>query len=350
MTGCVLSKKDNSRIPYVFGGGVRELFEREVDLLPGVISAEDLESRRKELAPVELILCTWNTESLGAEQIRAYFPSLRCLFYIAGSVQYFARPFLERGVRVFSAWGSMAVPVAEFALAQIVLASKGAYLASALYRREAAGGGDSGRDPDSQAAYDKAKSLSIDRFPGTYATRIGILGCGQIGSLVLEGLKSFNVETLVFDPFAPDEKIARLGARRASLAEVFSRCSVVSNHLANNEQTAGMLGYSLFSSMGECAAFINTGRGAQVVEADLARALRDEPSRCALLDVTWPEPCPKGHEFWSLPNVFITPHIAGMGLGDTRRMSDYILEEIRRYKAGEALRSEVTLPMLATMA
>jgi phosphoglycerate dehydrogenase-like enzyme len=111
-----------------------------------------------------------------------------------------------------------------------------------------------------------------------------------------------------------------------------------------------MLDYSLFSSMGKCAAFINTGRGAQVVEADLARALRDEPSRCALLDVTWPEPCPKGHEFWSLPNVFITPHIAGMGLGDTRRMSDYILEEIRRYKAGEPLRSEVTLPMLATMA
>ncbi len=349
MTGCLLSKKDNSRIPYVFGGGVRELFEGEADLLPGVVSAGDLESRRKELAPVELILCTWNTESLSAEQIRDYFPSLRALFYIAGSVQYFARPFLERGVRIFSAWGSMAVPVAQFTLAQIVLASKGAYLASAAYRRGAADGVGSGGD-DAPAAYDKAKSLSIDRFPGTYATRIGILGCGQIGSLVLEGLKPFNVETLVFDPFAADEKIARLGARRASLAEIFSTCSVVSNHLANNEQTAGMLGYSLFSSMGECAAFINTGRGAQVVEADLARALREEPGRCALLDVTWPEPCPKGHEFWSLPNVFITPHIAGMGLGDTRRMSDYILEEIRRYKAGEPLQSEVTLPMLATMA
>lgn len=335
MKGCIISKAGNDRIPYVFGNGVRESFENIVNLIPGTVAAADLDARRQELAEVEVAIGTWGVEPLDAARIADYFPRLRAFFYIAGSVRYFARAFLESGVRVFSAWGAMAIPVAEYTVAQIVLANKGAYLATDRYR-----GGD----------YRGAGRLSTERFPGTYGTKIGILGAGMIGSLVLEMLKHFSVDALVYDPFASDEKIASLGARRASLEEIFAECQTISNHIANNEQTVGMLDYRLFSLMKDTAAFINTGRGAQVVEADLARAMREGPDRCALLDVTWPEPCPADHEFRSLPNVYITPHIAGIGPGDVRRMADYMREELRSYQENRQLRSEVSLAMLETMA
>ena len=64
---------------------------------------------------------------LTEEQIAEYLPSLKAVFYAAGSVQAFARPFLNRGIQVFSAWAANAVPVAEYTVAQIILAGKGFY-------------------------------------------------------------------------------------------------------------------------------------------------------------------------------------------------------------------------------
>ena len=73
--------------------------------------------------------------ALSEAEIAEYLPNLRAVFYGAGSVQYFARPFLSRGVRVFSAWAANAVPVAEYAVAQIVLSGKGFYQAVRRYER-----------------------------------------------------------------------------------------------------------------------------------------------------------------------------------------------------------------------
>ena len=72
-----------------------------------------------------------------------------------------------------------------------------------------------------------------------------------------------------------------------------------------------MLNGSLFSLMKPNATFINTGRGAQVVEADLIDALKAEPNRVALLDVTMPEPPKPDSLFYKMDNVFLSPHIAG---------------------------------------
>jgi phosphoglycerate dehydrogenase-like enzyme len=335
MNGCIVSVENNASLDYVFGGEARASFAAEVDLLPGFVAAADLESRSRELGSVEVVLCTWSMEALSAEQIERYFPSLRAVFYVAGSVRYFARPFLERGVRVFSAWGAMALSVAEYAAAWIVLACQGAFNAACRYR-----GGD----------YDESRRAALYEMPGISGAKIGILGAGRIGSRVVELLRPYGAETLVYDPFVSDAALSASGARRAGLEEIFSECHVVSNHIADHPETRGILDYRLFGRMRENAAFVNTGRGAQVVEADLARALREKPDRCALLDDTWPEPCPAGSELRSLPNVVITPHISGMGRGTVLRMNRFMLGELRAFRTGAPLSSEVTLPMLATMA
>ena len=96
--------------------------------------------------------------------------------------------------------------------------------------------------------------------------------------------------------------------------------------------------------------FINTGRGAQIVEPDLVRVLEERPDVTAILDVTFPEPPAEGHAFYSLPNCFLTPHIAGSLMNETHRMAEYIIEEYERYINGEPCRYEVNLKMLETMA
>ena len=248
-------------------------------------------------------------------------------------VQHFAREFLEEGIAVFSAWAANGTPVAEYTFAEIILASKGFYQ---RLHRASDGSSWPNRGGD---------------FPGNYEIRVGIIGAGMIGKMVIEKLKTLDlVDILVFDPFLPDDKAAALGVTKTDLETLFSSCDVISNHLANNPQTVGMLDGRLFSRMKPYAAFLNTGRGAQVVEDDLIAALRDVPTRVAVLDVTWPEPPAEGSPFYTLPNVFLTPHIAGSIGNEVHRMAQFMYEECEAFDAGRPTRYSVTLSMLETMA
>lgn len=336
MKGCFICSRNSSRLDFVFSQGRKERFAQYLELCPDVIHEDNLEEHRAFLKETEVILCTWDMVPFSEELLARYFPRVKLLLYAAGSVQYFARPFLKRGIRICSAWGSMCYPVAQFTTSLIVLANKGAFRAAQLAR---------------QGDYEKGHNLATMEYPGSYeGTRVGILGAGKIGSLVIQMLQPMGVEVLLFDPFCSPQKAARLGARLTSLEEIFSECQTISNHIADNPQTRGMLDYPLFSRMKPDAAFLNTGRGAQVVEEDLVRALREEPGRFAFLDVTWPEPVLPGHPFLSLPNVILFPHIAGYARQEVLGMPDAMLQELIRYQNGKPLEAEVTLPMLETMA
>jgi len=270
-----------------------------------------------------------------AEQIRSCLPKLECVFYAAGSVQKFARPYLECGVKVFSAWAANAVPVSEYTLAQILLANKGFYLAC--------------RNCVSPEKRQDAKNFSTS-VPGNFGVKVGIIGAGMIGKRVISLLRPFDLEVLVHDPFLPDEIAADLGVQKVDLETLFSSCQTISNHVANLPSTVGMLHGRLFEKMLPHATFINTGRGAQVVEADLIRILQNRPDLTAVLDVTWPEPPIEESPFYRLPNCFLTPHIAGSQSSEKHRMADYMLQEFVRHLNGEPTLYEVTENMLETMA
>ena len=335
MKGCFVNKSDSDRINYVYKQGRREKFETELEVLPGIVTEKNLEEHKTFLRETEVIITTWNFLPLSDAQIQEYFPKLRLVLYGAGSVQGFARPFLNRGIKVVSAWGAIAVNVAEFASSLVIMANKGYFQVLNTYKKD---------------GHRAASKLCADTFPGNYNIKVGILGVGMVGTMVVERLKLSNLEILAYDPFLPDEKAKKLVVRKVSLEELFSECQTITNHMANNPQTEKMLTYRLFSLMKDNASFVNTGRGASVVEADLARALREKPGRTAILDVTHPEPVQEGHEFLSMPNVFLTPHIAGSANVEVIRLADCMFDELRRFKAGEKLLFEVTLPMLETMA
>ena len=298
------------------------------DLEDNIYSSADLAAIP---ANTEIIFSTWGMPSLTEAQIAQHLPRLQAVFYAAGSVQAFARPFLARGVKIYSAWAANAVPVAEYTVAQIVLANKGFFAQS--------------RDMKAQKGAPRSTA-----YLGNYSQRVGLIGCGMIGSLVAEMLKSYKLDVLVYDPYLSPEKAATLGVTPCELSDLFERCAVVSNHLPNNAETRGMLTYAHFSRMQPNATFLNTGRGAQVVEADLVRALSERRDLTAILDVTDPEPSPADHAFYTLENCILTPHIAGSLGNEVWRMSAYMAEEFARHLAGEPCRYEVTEQMLATMA
>jgi phosphoglycerate dehydrogenase-like enzyme len=172
----------------------------------------------------------------------------------------------------------------------------------------------------------------------------------MIGSLVIKLLNKTDLDLLVYDPYLHDTDAEALGVKKVSLEELFASCRTISNHLANLPVTQGILNKTLFGKMSETAAFINTGRGAQVVEADLIEALKEEPGRTAVLDVTDPEPVSAESELLRMPNVIITPHIAGSTGSEVMRMGDFMAEELIRYIRGENLKYAVTLSMLERMA
>lgn len=299
-----------------------------------VYTRADILTDPQYFSDVTFIFSTWGMPQFTEEEIKACFPALQCVFYGAGTVQAFARPFLACGVKVFSAWAANAVPVAEMTAAQIVLANKGYFLSNRIYRAKGWAG--------ARAAIAKCR--------GNYGETVGIVGAGMIGRLVIGMLKAYNLNVLVFDPFLPDEKAAEMGVEKCDLPNLFARSFAVSNHLANNAQTVGMLHYGLFSKMRENAVFINTGRGAQVVEEDLVRILREREDITALLDVTDPEPPVKGHSFYTLPNCLLTPHIAGSAGDEVARMGEYMRVECEAYLSGLPTKYEVTEKMLETMA
>ena len=317
---------------------VENVYADSFDKLPEVerivYRYDDVITEPEKFSEVEYIFSTWGMPVMSEEEIKKCFPSLKCVFYAAGSVQAFARPFLSCGVKVFSAWAANAVPVVEYTLAQIILSNKGFF----AHSREMKKGN-----------RDACKVMKAG-YPGNYGENVGIIGVGMIGSQVAARLKDYKLNLLAFDPFLSEEKAEMLGIRKASLDEIFSSCRVVSNHMANNEQTKGMLNYGYFSQMLPYATFINTGRGAQVVEADLVRVLEERPDVTAILDVTYPEPPHEGHAFYTLPNCFLTPHIAGSLMNETHRMAEYIIEEYHRFTSGEACLYEVSEKMLETMA
>jgi len=301
------------------------------------ITREMLPQYKDMLAEVEYLFSTWGMLNLSEEEIHTYLPSVKALFYAAGSVQYFAKPFINCGITVCSAWHANGIPVAEYTLAQITLATKGFF--QRLHK------------PGSGPAW-KNKPTAVDLMPGNYDITVGIIGAGMIGRMVIEKLHTCldHVRVLVFDPFLSEEKAQEMQVTKVELPVLFAESDVVSNHLANNPQTVGMLNAPLFNAMKPHAVFINTGRGAQVVEDDMIAALQAVPSRAAVLDVTYPEPPAEDSLLYTMDNVYLTPHIAGSLGNEVHRMAEFMYEEYRRFAEDKSCLYSVSAKMLETMA
>ena len=158
------------------------------------------------------------------------------------------------------------------------------------------------------------------------------------------------MRVIAYDPFVDEATAAKLGVTLVTLEALFAQSDVVSLHTPWLPETVGLITGELIASMKPCATFINTSRGAVVWEEEMLDVLAARPDLQAVLDVVWPEPPAPESRLFDLPNVVLTPHIAGSMGAECHRMGRYMIDELDRYLAGEPLRWGITREKAAILA
>lgn len=332
MRGAFMAEREEV-IHKVWGPSQRERLAGLVDLPGEVITLKNFDRHSGWLQGARVLFSTWSMPCLTDWQLDL-MPNLRAVFYAAGTVKPFADPLFNRNITVVSASAANAVPVAEYALSQILFGLK---LGWQHHRRF--------KNNPGPASW---KQLAI---PGAYGATVGIVSLGMIGRRVCQLLQPFTVRKLAYDPLVPDEAFRDLGVARAgSLREMFSTCEVVTLHTPLLKETGGFITGELFSSMKPNATFINTSRGGLVREDEMIEVLRQRPDLTAVLDVTCPEPPVPGSPLYHLPNVVLTPHMAGSAGSEMLRMADLMIEEFLLWADGQPLRHAVTRELMTCIA
>lgn len=327
LTGLYVMKPE--RFDDVYGPEERAAIEKHLQIVAPPMSAAELDPAR--LADVDVLVTAWGGPPLTKELLAAA-PKLALVLYGAGSIRGMVTPeSWARGVRITSAAVANAVPVAEFALAQILYALKHGWRYVLTARATAAWA---------------PRQAEI----GAYGSVVGLAGLGATGRATAALLARHDVVVQAYDPYATTAEAAELGVRLVGLEELFATSDVVSLHVPLLESTRGMVGSALLGSMRHNATLINTARGGLIDEGELVATLSARPDLFAVLDVTDPEPPVPNSPLFTLPNVVVTPHLAGSLTVESRRLGRLMADELARYRAGEPLRYEVTEQTLAITA
>jgi phosphoglycerate dehydrogenase-like enzyme len=319
----------------VYGGENLRHLQSFVDISGPGFSQKQLVERPELLRDVELLFSSWGAPLLDRTFLEAA-PRLRAVFYAAGTVKPFVTDeFWDRQLTLTNAAAANAVPVAEFTLAQIILSLKRTWWHIREIERTL-----TYPDRNSDVAYG----------PGAYGSVVGIISLGQIGRLVREKLRILDVKVIAHDPLLTPERARELDVEAVTLEDLFRRSDVVTLHTPWLTETEGLITGEHFASMRRNATFINTARGFIVKEKEMIAVLMNRPDLFALLDVVRVEPPPKDSPLYRLPNVVLTPHIAGSQHDECRRLGRFIVEETERFLSGRALCWQVTRDQIANEA
>ena len=322
---------DRPSFDLIYGSDEQAAIAGRVKLLGEPLTRQQCGTHPDRLGSVELIFSGWGAPVMD-EKFLAAAPKLKAVFYGAGSIRGFVTDaFWKRGVIVTSAYAANAIPVVEYTLAVILLSLK-------HFWRHAF------------AAKSRNQSSRSTPAPGAYRSTVGVVSLGMIGRQVCERLRAHDVRVLACDPFATPAQAAALNVELCPLEEVFRRADVVTLHTPWLKETEGLITGTHFAAMKPGATFINTARGAVVRETEMIAVLQRRPDLQAVLDVTYPEPPKPESPFYTLPNVIITPHIAGSMDNECRRMGHFMVEELGRYLAGQPLKWQITQELAAKLA
>ena len=165
---------------------------------------------------------------------------------------------------------------------------------------------------------------------------MGLIGFGHIGSLMPGLLRPFGVRVLAYDPYVADEVFAAQGAERVRDMDVLlAESDIVSLHARVTPETRGFIGEPQFRRMKRGAYFINTARGPMVDYDALYRVLADGHLAGAGLETFALEPPPPDWPLLRLPNVTLTPHIAGCSKQSVHLAAELVCADIAAWYAGE---------------
>ena len=292
---------------------------------------DDSPQLRAKIGQADVLMTTWHSPFLRMEMLGSR-PRLRLIAHCGGEVKSRMEEEIFDHITVTNAADPMAAPVAEMAMALMLT----------LVRRL-----------PNYAAEMRAGVVKTNEYVSYGETvrgrKVGLIGFGRIGRAFARLVEPLGVELLVTDPYGTAETAAAHRGRLLGLDELLSTCSIVVLAAGLTPETRNLLDQRRLGLMPDGAYLINVARGG-LIDLDALLAELRKARLTVALDVTDPlEPLPPDHELRRLPNVLLTPHIAGGGIELRRAMGAVAVDEVVRFCKGEQLENIVTREMLAMM-
>lgn len=221
----------------------------------------------------------------------------------------------KRGILVFNVEGRNAHAVSDFACGMILAEARN--IARAHYAIK-------------NGTWRKT-FVNSDNIPELGGRNVGIIGFGYIGRLVAKKLSGFEVNILVYDPFASAESVAAGGGKKVELDELMRQSDFVTVHARLTPANKGMIGEKELSLMKPTAYFINTGRAGLVDQKALINVLKEKKIMGAALDVFTTEPIEADNGLLELDNVTLTTHIAGTTTDALTNSPFLLMEDVKKF-------------------
>ncbi|HCS74857.1 MAG TPA: hydroxyacid dehydrogenase [Clostridiales bacterium] len=290
----------------------------------------DTERAKELVKDANIIITSWGCPQLNKE-ILDQAPNAKLIIHAAGSVKGIVSDEIwKRGIRVSGCAQALGIGVAETALGFTIASMKNMWkLAQNTKQGKWAEGRNDVRE--------------------VYSITVGVISAGRAGAHYIKLMKNFDVRVLLYDPFVNEKKAAAMGVEKTDLNELLKESDVVSIHAPSIPETYHMFNSETLALMKDDAVLINTARGSLIDEQALVAELK-KGRLFACIDVTDPEPPTEDHPFRSLPNVVMTPHIAGAVTNGLNRIAKYAVNEIRLYLNGEAMDGEVLQSAISNLA
>ena len=279
------------------------------------------EALMEQIGGADVLITGWDAPRVDADILRAA-PNLKLHLHTGGSVaSYVSKEEYDRSVRVLSGNDLFAQSVAEGCIC---------YMLDALRRV----------DVYRQTLREGGWFPQPHQTRGLIGKKVGLVSYGAIAAYLARLLRGFDVELFIASRTISDKELESLGAKRASIAEIFASCDIVSLHTALNDNTRGMITRELLHSIRDGALLVNTARAGLVDE----QALYDELSTgrfTAVLDVYHTEPLPTDSPLRAMPNVLMMPHVAGPTTDLREEITLRLLKDVRAWQEGQPMRCEI---------
>jgi D-3-phosphoglycerate dehydrogenase len=203
------------------------------------------------------------------------------------------------------------------------------------------------RDLPAADASTRAGKWEKNRFMGVEISgkTLGVIGCGNIGSIVADRAIGLRMRVIAYDPFLSEERARDLGVEKVELDELFRRADFITLHTPLTDKTRGIIDKSSIAKMKDGVRIINCARGGLVVEEDLAEALKAGKVAGAGVDVFAVEPAEKNVLF-DLPNVVCTPHLGASTTEAQENVALQVAEQMADYLVTGAVTNALNMPSI----
>ncbi len=191
--------------------------------------------------------------------------------------------------------------------------------------------------------WEKKKFMGSELFNKT----LGVVGLGNIGSIVADRALGLKMHVLAFDPFVTQEKAQAMGIELATLDQIWERADFITVHTPLTDKTRGLLNKDTFAKMKKGVRIINCARGGIVDEKDLYDAIKEGKVAGAAFDVFVEEPVPADHPLLTLDEVIVTPHLGASTDEAQVNVSIAIAEQIVEYLTSGGIRNAVNVPSVS---